>query len=219
MAEIRPFRGIHYNQSLVGDLSNVICPPYDIITPQLQEELYRRSKYNFVRLESGRDLPQDTATNNKYTRAAATLEQWLEQGALEVDKEPAIYLHDQYFTYRGRQYRRRGITVLVRLEEWDRMVIRPHEGTLAEPRDDRLSLLWVCQANTSPLLALFEDRGQEVYSLLAEQVQNRPIISIPINEEVHHVLAITEPAVVNRICRSLAHQSLYIFELHGLFVT
>ncbi len=94
MAEIHPFRGLHYNQSLVNDLSVVICPPYDIITPQMQQELYLRSEYNFVRLESGRALPQDTVTDNKYSRSVATLEQWLNQGIIEVDEAPAIYLHD-----------------------------------------------------------------------------------------------------------------------------
>ena len=213
MAEIRPFRGVHYDQLLVGDLSTVICPPYDIITAQLQQELYQRSRYNFVRLESGRDLPQDTATNNKYTRAAATLEQWLEQGILEVDKEPAIYLHDHYFTYQGKQHRRRGITALVRLEEWDRMVIRPHEGTLAEPRNDRLSLLWACQANTSPILALFEDQGQ-VSSLLAAQARNKPMFNLGTDEESHNVWAITEAGVIDQICHNLANQSLYIADGH-----
>ena len=105
MADIRPFCGVHYKQSLVKDLSAVICPPYDIITPQMQPELYHQSEYNFVRLEFSRGLPQDTATDNKYTRSAATLEQWLKQGILEVDETPAIYLHDHYFTFQGKEYR------------------------------------------------------------------------------------------------------------------
>ena len=45
MAEIRPFHGIRYNQSLIGELAGVICPPYDIITPQMRQELYRQSPY------------------------------------------------------------------------------------------------------------------------------------------------------------------------------
>ena len=77
VAEIRPFRGVRYNQLLTGDLSQVICSPYDIITPPLQQELYRRGQYNFVRLEHSRELPQDTVMDNKYTRPAATLRQWL----------------------------------------------------------------------------------------------------------------------------------------------
>jgi len=215
VAELRPFRAVRYNQSLVKDLSPVLCPPYDIITPQIEQELYQRSQYNFVRLEHGRELPQDTALDNKDTRSAATLEQWLKEGILLIDEVPAIYLHDHYFTCQGREYRRRGMVVCVRLEEWDEMVIRPHEGTLSEPKGDRLSLLWACQANTSPILMLFEDQGQQVSSLLTSQDRSQPIISLSsASGESHWVWAITEPGVVNQICSSLAHQPLYIADGH-----
>ncbi|MFC2021769.1 DUF1015 domain-containing protein [Chloroflexota bacterium] len=215
MAEIRPFRGVHYNESLIKDWSATICSPYDIITPQQQQELYLRSEYNFVRLEFGRELPQDTATDNKYTRAAATLQQWLKQGILEIDETPAIYLHNQYFTHQGREYKRRGIITRVRVEEWDKMVVRPHEGTQAEPRTDRVSLLWALQANTSPILALFEDRGQQISSLLAAQERSKPQISLrSVNGESHYVWAITEPEVINQIGNSLAEQPLYIADGH-----
>ena len=215
MAEIRPFRGVHYNQRLIKDLSTIICSPYDTITPQLQQELYYRSQYNFVRLEHGRGLPQDTVMDNKYTRSAATLEQWLEQGVLKVDEVPAIYLHDHYFTHQGKEYRRRGIIVCVRLEEWDRMVVRPHEGTLAEPKNDRVSLLWALQANTSPILALFEDQRQQVSSVLAAQESSQPIISSSsARGESHNVWVITEPEAINQIGSSLAEQPLYIADGH-----
>ena len=215
MAEIRPFRGVHYNQSLVKELSAVICPPYDIITPQIRQELYHRSEYNFVRLESCRELPQDTDMDNKYTRSAATLEQWLEEDILKLDQTPAIYLHDHYFIYQGNQYKRRGIIARVRLEEWDKMVVRPHEGTLVEPKNDRVSLLWALQANTSPVLALFEDQGQQVSSLLSVPEPNEPMISLSsADRERHYVWAIHEPEVINQLCRSLAHQPLYIADGH-----
>ncbi len=215
MAEIRPFRGVHYNQRLIKELSTVICSPYDIITPQLQQELYRRSQYNFVRLEHSRELPQDTVTDNKYTRSAATLEQWLKQGVLKVDEVPAIYLHDHYFTYQGKEYKRRGIIARVRLEEWDKRIVRPHEGTLAEPKHDRVNLLRALQANTSPILALFEDQGRRVSSLLAAQESSKSLISLTnANGERHYVWAITESQVVNQICNSLAEQPLYIADGH-----
>ena len=215
MAEICPFRGMHYNQLLVKDLSAVICPPYDIISPQLQQELYLRSEYNFVRIEFGRELPQDTTSDNKYTRSAATIERWLREGILEVDQVPALYLYDHHFVYQKKEYKRRGIIARVRLEEWDKMVIRPHEGTLAEPKSDRLSLLWACQANTSSILALFDDRGQGISSFLANQGQNKPLISFSSNNgERHNVWAITEPEVINQIGNSLTGQSLYIADGH-----
>ncbi|MFC1987750.1 DUF1015 domain-containing protein [Chloroflexota bacterium] len=215
VAEVRPFRGVHYNKSLIKDWSAVICPIYDITSPQLQEELYLRSEYNFVRLEFGRELPQDTATDNKYTRSAATLEQWLKQGILEIDEMPAIYLHDQYFTHQGKEYKRRGLIARIRLEEWDKKVIRPHEGTMAEPKSDRLSLLATLQANTSPIWALYEDRGQRISSLLAKQEASKPLISSrAIDGESHQVWAITEPEVINQITSSLAEQPLYIADGH-----
>lgn len=214
MAEIRPFQGVHYNQRLVKDLAAVICPPYDIITPQLQQELYHRNEYNFVRLEHGRELPQDTATDNKYSRAAATLEQWLNQSILEMDKTPAIYLHDHYFSYQGKKYRRRGMTVRVKLEEWEKKVVRPHEGTLAGPRSDRVSLLWACQANTSPILALFEDRKQNIFSLLDSQARNKAIIDINTAGESHKVWAFTQSDIIEQIGKQLAPQPLYIADGH-----
>ncbi|MFC2052494.1 DUF1015 domain-containing protein [Chloroflexota bacterium] len=215
MAEIRPFRGTHYNESLIKDWSAAICPPYDIISPQLQQELYLRSEYNFIRLEFGRELPQDNAKTNKYTRSAATLERWLREGILEIDKTPAIYLHDQYFTHQGKEYKRRGIITDVRLEEWDRKVVRPHEGTMTEPKGDRLNLLRALQANTSPIFALFEDQGQQITPLLAKHEQSKPLLNLSnVAGEGHNVWAITEPEVVNQICHSLAEQPLYIADGH-----
>ena len=215
MAEIYPFRGVRYNQSLVGDLAAVICPPYDIITPQMQQELYHRSEYNFVRVEYGREHPHDTAIDSKYTRSAAVLEQWLEHGVLRVDEVPAIYLHDHYFTYQGREYKRRGIITAVRLEEWDKMVVRPHEGTLVRPKSDRVSMLWACQANTSPILAIFEDGEQRVSSILAAAEREEPVASLDSGGgERHRVWAITKPEALSQICLSLAQKPLYIADGH-----
>ena len=141
MADIRPFCGVHYNPSQVKDLAKVICPPYDVITPQIQQELYRRSDHNFVRIEFGRELPSDKETDSRYTRAAAALGKWLEEGVLTVDSEPAVYITDHSYTYQGKIRRRRSIDCLVKLEEWDKEIVRPHEGTQSRPKSDRISLL------------------------------------------------------------------------------
>jgi len=215
VADIRPFRGIRYNQSLVGDLSAVICPPYDIISPQMQQELYHRSEYNFVRIEFGRELPRDSNTDNKYTRSAALMEQWLEQGVLRVDEAPAIYLHDHTFMHQGKEYTRRGMVAAVGLEEWDSKVIRPHEGTLARPRGDRISMLWACQANTSSIMALFEDGERQVSAVLSAQDKEKPAISVEgADGEKHRVWVITDNEAVDRICGSIARKPLYIADGH-----
>jgi len=215
MAEIHPFRGVRYNQDLAKELADIVCPPYDVIAPRLQQELYRRSPYNFVRIEAGRELAQDTNTDNKYTRSAAILEQWLAEGVLTADPAPAIYLHDHYFSYEGREFRRRAVIAGVRLEEWDKKVVRPHEGILAEHKGDRFSLLWALKANTSPILALFEDRGQRVASLLAKAEESQPIISFSESDgERHELRAITRPDIISRLAGSLADSPLYIADGH-----
>ena len=106
MVDISPFRGVHYNQVLVKDLKSVICPPYDIITPEMAHELYRRSEYNFIRLEYTRQLPSEEGIEDRLAHSAATLQLWLEQGVLEADRDLAVYLHDHHFTHQGRDYNR-----------------------------------------------------------------------------------------------------------------
>jgi len=215
LAEIRPFRGVRYNTVLIKDLSRVICPPYDIISPQLQQELYQRSEYNFVRVEYNQPLSQDRTTADKYARVAAIMEQWLKQGILQADALPAIYLHDHYFHYQGKEHKRRGIIACVRLEEWEKGVVRPHEGTLAAPRSDRINLLRALQANTSPILAMFEDKGQRISSLLASQAKNKPIISMShVDGESHRLWAITDQHTIAQICADLVKQPIYIADGH-----
>jgi len=220
VAEIRPFRGLHYNQSIITDLSEVICPPFDTITPQLLEELYSVNEHNFVRLEAARELPQDSATDNKYTRSAATLERWLEQGILEVDPAPAIYLHDHYFMHRGKEHRRRAIVARVRLEEWEKKVVRPHEGILAEARDDRLKLLGSLNANTSPVLAMYQDPDHQISSVLSEQERNEPLFGCSHSGgERHNLWAITDPSVLSQISTGLADQPIYIADGHHRYTS
>ncbi|MBN2240265.1 MAG: DUF1015 domain-containing protein [Dehalococcoidales bacterium] len=215
MAEIRPFRGVHYNESLVPDWSDVICPPYDIISPQQQEQLYEKSDYNYVRIESGRELPQDTANDNRYTRSAGTFRKWLEQDVFKTDDTPSLYLHDHYFTWRGVEYKRRNLFARVRLEEWDEMVVRPHEGTLSGARGDRLSLLYSIEANTSPILVMYQDSGGQVTSLLKEQSGREPLMKTSgENGERHEFWVINKQDVIRKICKVFEGRPLYIADGH-----
>ena len=215
MADIRPFQGVHYNPSLTEDLAKVLSPPYDVITPQLQQELYQRSSVNFVRVEFGRELPKDKDNDNKYTRAAVTMDKWLEQGFLVADRTPSIYVHDHHFTHQTKPYRRRSINCLVRLEEWDKKVVLPHEGTLAKPKDDRLNLLWALHANTSPVMTLYEDSGGKVSSLLDMPTRGEYLLNANTeNGESHYLWALTDAKIIGEIHDALADQPLYIADGH-----
>lgn len=215
MAEIRPFRGVRYNESLIQDFSEVICPPYDIISPQQQQELYRKNGYNYIRIEFERELPQDTPADNRYTRSAETLRQWIERGVMKADDVPCLYLHDHYFTRQGKTCKRRNLIARVRLEEWEKMVIRPHEGTLKEARGDRLSLLFALNANTSPILAMYEDSEARIASLLSGQAGGKPAVSTRGDDgEGHDMWVIRDEAVTAEISAVMEGRSLYIADGH-----
>ena len=215
MADIRPFRGTHYSKDLLADWAKVICPVYDIIPPGQHERLYNMSPYNFVRLEAGRDLPQDSTLENKYTRAATTFNEWLAKGALITDSQPAFYVHDHYFAFGGREYTRRGIIARVHLEEWDRRIIRPHESTFAEARSDRLSLLWSINANTSSVLGLYQDLSGTMTQLLAREALATPEIDLKVSDaEGHRVWAVAEPNATGAISAALRGTPIYIADGH-----
>ena len=213
MAEVRPFKGVRYNPRKISNLSGVICPPYDIISPEQQDELYRSGEYNFVRIEFNRELPQDDDRDNRYTRAARNLNDWLEQGILMEEAEPALYVHLHHFTCQGNNYQRQDIISCVRLEEWEKQIIRPHENIIPKAKSDRMSMLYACHANTSQVLAMYQDTENIVRSVLAEQKKLPPIMDFvdPWGER-HQVWAVSAPGTAAK--RKLWPDSLYIADGH-----
>lgn len=153
MAEIQPFRAVRYNPDVAGDVSLHVCPPFDVITPQLQQELYARSKYNIVRLE----LARRGLTMDPYDSAAETAQLWTDSGALKHEEAPSIYVTEEEFEYQGQTLLRRGFVAAVRLEDYDQKVVLPHEGTRSEWVADRVKLMGAAQSNYSPLLSIFRD--------------------------------------------------------------
>ena len=220
MADVLPFRGLRYNQALIKDISRVICPPYDIIPPALHEELLQRDEHNFIRIEDASSQPQDNQNDNKYTRAATVLQQWLKEGALQPEKQPAIYIDDHYFTLLGKRQMRRGIIARVRLEEWDKGIIKPHENVIAVHVSDRINVLRQVQVNTSPILTMYQDKRRELASLLEQQVSLPPVMDIVLPEGDRHVIrAIIDPAVVQQITKYFANQVLYIADGHHRYTS
>ncbi len=72
MADVQPLQGIRYNSTVSGNLAEIITPPYDVISEEAQAHYYARNPYNIIRLELGKDAPDDSSLNNRYTKAATT---------------------------------------------------------------------------------------------------------------------------------------------------
>ena len=157
MVVFRPFRGIRFNPAVVGSLDSVLCPPYDMISPDLKRSLGRLSPYNAVHLEGGERPDQDVLGNSRYLQAAGAFEDWLRQGALMREPEPSFYLLRHGFNLQGRSKARLGIFGCVRLETYERGMVLPHEYTKDPAIHDRVSLMEACNANFSPILSLYRD--------------------------------------------------------------
>lgn len=220
MAETSPFQGIHFNQEIVKDLSKVICPPYDIVSPDEQKYYYNLSDYNIIRLEHGMEQEGDSATNNKHTRSRDTLNQWLKDSVLQTDSAHSFYIYEQGFVYGGAKKRRLGLIACVKLEPWESRVILPHESTTRRDKSDRLDLLRSCNANISPIMGLYDDPGQRITKLMLEKMRpSKQLIEINNSDKTHRVWKANEPEFVQRVSHFLTPKSIIIADGHHRYET
>jgi uncharacterized protein (DUF1015 family) len=210
MVRIAPFRGLFYNQKKTRDLSKVIAPPYDVISKEEQEKLYRRSPYNFVRL----DLNQEP---DSYSAAAQLFQQWQDEGIFERDVVPAIYYLTHRFSLKSGETReRQGFFALTELQDFSSGAIRPHEMTLDAPKEDRLQLMLACNAQLSPIFALYAQPNQAIHRILAVHVEGAaPFIEIEQdNGEECRLWRITDSALILKVQQEMQNQPLLIADGH-----
>ena len=222
MAEVVPFHGMRYDERVAGPLSELISPPYDVISDAQRDALYDRSPYNAVRVELGRDEPGDDPVKNRYTRAKEAFDAWLAKSAVRIDPTPAFYLHDHYFDIGEQRLRRRGFFGALRLYQAGRGVVRPHELTFPKAKTDRLRLLRRTRVNTSPVFAMFEDsKGEVANSLEAWMVRGpaRLVSDARVGNERHLLWALDERALTTTLIAMLKEKRIYIADGHHRYET
>jgi len=210
MVHIAPFRGILYNQKKIRDLSKVIAPPYDVISPEARERLYKKSPYNVVRLI----LNQEP---DPYESVASLFENWQSEGVLNRDESPAIYYLKHRFPQKeGGERERQGFIALTRVEDSSAGTIHPHENTMEGPKKDRLRLMLACHANLSPIFTLYSQPKQIINRRLAEQVQGvPPLIDIKEDDKRSCQLwRITDPEMIRIVQEEMKEQPLLIADGH-----
>jgi len=220
MPDIRPFRGIRYDMAQVGAISDVVAPPYDVIDPALQDRLYDASPYNIVRLELNREEPGDSATTNRYTRAARLLKEWLREGVLREDPHPAYYLYHQSFEVEGRSYTRKGFLARVRLEPFGQGKIYPHEQTLSGPKADRLALFNATKYNLSPIFGLYPDPENEVIRAAEAGIRDRtPEEATDHLGVVNRLWEVQDPTTITALQGLMGPRPVFIADGHHRYET
>ncbi len=221
MPEIQAFRGVRYDLGHVGSLSDVVAPPYDVISPELQDALYKKHPCNVVRLILNRQEPgDDDEANNRYTRAARFLKDWRSEGVLFCEADPAVYVYHQQFTYDGTAYTRRGFMARLRLSRFGEGQVFPHEETMPGPKVDRLMLTTVCKANLSQIFGLYPDPAGEAQSLLEDAVAGQtPVEATDHLGVVHRLWPVHDVAVISALSSVVGPKPLFIADGHHRYET
>lgn len=212
MATVIPFRGILYNPDKIsGD--EVTAPPYDIIAPEYREALYEKNPYNIVRIDFGKEMPEDSADSNKYTRSGSYLEKWLQEGVLVRDDKPSFYFYEITYQLSGERKRLRGILALVKIEDLGKGVY-PHEATHSKPKADRLDLMRSCLANISPIYSLYNSPAK-VTSKIIEGIEDAPCLTAhDADGAIHKLYKISDEAQIQLITGELCDKHIFIADGH-----
>ncbi len=219
MTEVVPFKGLLYDQSKVGFLKFVTAPPYDVIQPDLQEELYHRNPYNVIRLILGKEYSEDTIEDNRYTRSAKSFKDWVDDEIFIEEEKPCFYGYSQEYEREGQTIKRIGFFARVKLEEFDKGNICPHEFTLEKAKKDRSQLIKACRANFSPIFGLFSDPSGSVDAKLVESENENEIGVVEQPGVVHRVWKIESQESIEFLTQAFREKKIYIADGHHRYET
>ncbi|MFC0849127.1 DUF1015 family protein [Streptomyces noboritoensis] len=218
-----PFRGLRYVPARVGSLAAVTSPPYDVVVrPDGLLHLESADPYNIVRLI----LPQAATPTARHQQAAHTLDDWLSEGVLAPDPEPALYVYEQH-EQRGAGLLQRGLIGALALSEPSEGVVLPHEDVMPHVVEDRADLMRTTAAHFEPLLLTYHgDTGANgsaptgAGAVIERTVRREPLLATTTEDGYNHRLwAVTDPADLAEIQADLAHHQAVIADGHHRWAT
>jgi uncharacterized protein (DUF1015 family) len=218
MPRILPFRGVRYDPARVPDLTRVTAPPYDMISPVEQDELYRRDPHNVVRLILGR-TEEDGRPVDRYANTAAAWREWRAGGVLAQDPVDSLYLYREDYAWGGRTFQRLGLIARVLLDEFGGGAFA-HEATMSGPKADRLRLLQASEANFSQISALYSDPDGSVEGPLLAATAGPPLVSFDDGRGVvHNLWRADDPGLIATVRDGLAGRPFIIADGHHRYET
>jgi uncharacterized protein (DUF1015 family) len=220
--DVRPFRALHYDPSVVKDLGLCLSQPYDIISPAQQEAYHRQHQHNIIRLILGRMEADDTETNNRYTRARDLLARWRGEGILHPAVRPSFWVYEQEFDFPeiGRK-KVRGFIGAVRLRDYAEQRILPHEKVLRGPLEDRILLTEATNTQFEYIWSLYHDKAYVIDNILDESEKKAPIVDFveqPVGVR-HKLWRLTDPGACEQIHRMMGRLKIYIADGHHRYQT
>ena len=214
MAEIKAFRGMRYDTEKAGKLAELCCPPYDIISEKERLGFIAQNPYNVIRLE----LPKDG--DDVYAAAGDLLHKWRGEGILIHEDKPAVYIYEEEFNAYNKRKSIKGIIARVKVEEFSKGVILPHEFTLSKAKADRFNLMKATNCNFSQIYALYMDEEHTTLSTIDALSQGEPDAKFTDGDHITHKLwIVTDEDVIAKLTADFADRKLYIADGHHRYET
>lgn len=218
MVKVSPFQGVMYNKEKVDNLDKVMSPPYDIISEEMQDQLYEKHNYNFVKLILNKKKPEDDENYNRYTRAKKLFKSWLEKEILVKNKKKAVFPYKIEYKIKNESKTMNGFFILLRLDP-NYEKVKAHERTLSKPKEDRLNLMRKCKANLEPIQLLYIDEEDELRERMDEAI-NEPIIDVEGYDGFNHKLwKLEDKDLLSDIEQELEDKILFIADGHHRYQT
>jgi uncharacterized protein (DUF1015 family) len=220
---ILPFCGTIFNPQEFPNLTDVIVPPYDVITPEERRFYLARSRFNSARLILGDEKVGDYFEDDFYSGAKALLKQWHEEGHLIKREQPGLYFLHQFFTGPdGVQHIRKGFIALMPIADYGADTVRAHERTHQGPIKDRLRLTAETRTNFSQIFFTYQDPQNAIIELLDESIP-KAVVKIDGQDQatgVENVCYLIEDVeVITRVQQMMEHKPVFIADGHHRYET
>ena len=212
MSKTKAFKAVVYNSEKIGDFKQVVCPPYDVISPAGVDVLHERSLYNFIHILLAKDSPQD----DKYHRAGVIFRNWLKEDVLIQDEHPAVYFYSQQYVIRGEKKTRLGFISLLRLGDEKSSAVFGHENTHQAAKQDRFKLMKQVKANLSPIFIIFLDKQRIIQRMFQKFLgAQKPFIEVSDDEKtVHKLWRLDDPNLLKIVEASMNNENMFIADGH-----
>lgn len=217
MVDILPFNGLIYNENKIGNISQVISPPYDVVSPTLKKKLYNTHPYNIINLI----LPKGS-TGEKYIKANELLTDWIKKDILKFDKDRCFYIIEESYYPGSKRKKILGFIGLTGLEPYSKSQIIPHEQTSFKIKEDRLKLLSKCRANFGMVFTLYNDNLNKITDILKNTMQKKLFKDTPAGYDStlgFKLWKITDMEDVKKIINIMKDKKLIIADGHHRYET
>jgi len=214
MARVVPFIAFHYNDLRYGqDVLRFVAPPYDVIDRRMENRL-KDDRLNITHITLGDE-------HDSYATAAKRLQRWLNDEVLVRGREPCLYIYEQTFkSPDGTPRIRSGVVALVRLEEFSKGIIMPHERTMLKHKADRMELMKAIGGDTEQIFMLYDDPTGEIEELVQTHRKQEEFLRFADPEGVHHrIVKITDPEAMKRMAELFAPVKILIADGHHRYET